>query len=267
MKNSMIQAAIWVIFVLSAVQCQNRKTTAPAPPPEKPTEQLAPAAEASIPLSPTSVPTPPTAPPSNPSTPITEPMQQPNTTAVYDTTLKQNWVDIEAFEPSIKLDIRYATANNFTKSQIYDCPKCLLRPEVAQAIANAHKELQKQGLGLKMYDCYRPGPYQQRLWDKVPDENYVAPPSKGSMHSRGVAVDLTIIDAQGNELDMGTTYDFFGPEAHTAYTNLPAKTLANRRLLKKVLEDQGFNAIKYEWWHYNYRLKEYPLSSYVWPCK
>jgi zinc D-Ala-D-Ala dipeptidase len=179
----------------------------------------------------------------------------------------RDWVDIEQYEPSIRIDIRYATKDNFTKAQIYDCPKCLLRPAVAEALVMAHKELQKQGLALKMYDCYRPGPYQQRLWDKVPDENYVAHPSKGSMHSRGVAVDLTIVDKDGKELEMGTPYDFFGPEAHTAYTNLPEKTLTNRRLLKQVLENQGFNAIKYEWWHYNFRKKEYPLSNYVWPCK
>lgn len=194
--------------------------------------------------------------PAPPATPSAEP-------APKDT----NWTDLEKLEPSIMMDIRYATSNNFTKSQIYDCPKCLLRPDVAQAVVRAHKELQKQGLGLKMHDCYRPGPYQQRLWDKVPDENYVAHPSKGSMHSRGVAVDLTLVDAQGKELDMGTPYDFFGPEAHTAYTNLPEQVLKNRRTLKKALEDQGFNAIKYEWWHYNYRQKEFPLSNYVWPCK
>jgi zinc D-Ala-D-Ala dipeptidase len=179
---------------------------------------------------------------------------------------KQDWVNIAEYEPSILIDIKYATPDNFTKKQIYDCPQCLLRPAVAKALVAAHKELKKQGYGLKMFDCYRPGPYQQRLWDAVPDENYVAHPSKGSMHSRGVAVDLTLVDANGKEVEMGTPYDFFGPEAHTAYTNLPATTLANRRLLKQSLENQGFNAIKYEWWHYNFRKKEYPLSNYVWPC-
>jgi zinc D-Ala-D-Ala dipeptidase len=177
------------------------------------------------------------------------------------------WVDLEEFAPEIKIDIKYATKDNFTKKQIYDCPKCLLRPEVAEAVLAAHKALQKQGYGLLMKDCYRPGPYQQRLWDAVPDENYVAHPSKGSMHSRGVAVDLTLVDTAGKELDMGTPYDFFGPEAHTAYTKLPDEIMKRRRLLKKSLEDQGFNAIKYEWWHYNWRKKEFPLSNYVWPCK
>lgn len=176
------------------------------------------------------------------------------------------FLDIAALDPTIRLDIRYATANNFTNSKIYDCPRCLLRPEAAKALVKAHKALQKRGLGLKMYDCYRPRPYQQRLWDKVPDPDYVTPPAKGSMHSRGAAVDLTIVDKQGKELDMGTPYDFFGREAHTDNTKLPATVLANRRLLRETLEDVGFKGIRTEWWHFSYHKKKYPLSDYIWPC-
>jgi D-alanyl-D-alanine dipeptidase len=169
-------------------------------------------------------------------------------------------------DPSIRLDIRYATTDNFTKSKIYDCPQCLLRPEAAEAVVIAHKALKKKGLGLKMFDCYRPRPYQQRLWDKVPNPDYVTPPAKGSMHSRGAAVDLTIVDANGKELDMGTPYDFFGPEAHTDNNKLPQKVLANRRLLREALEAVGFKAIRTEWWHFSYQRKSWPLSDYVWPC-
>jgi zinc D-Ala-D-Ala dipeptidase len=199
--------------------------------------------------------------------PVVAPQAPISPTAETAPAADSNWVNLATFAPEIKQDIKYATKDNFTKKQIYDCPSCLLRPEVATAVLAAHRALKKQGYGLLMKDCYRPGPYQQRLWDAVPDENYVAHPSKGSMHSRGVAVDLTLVDESGKELDMGTPYDFFGPEAHTAYTNLPEPILNRRRTLKKALEDQGFNAIKYEWWHYNYRQKEYPLSNYVWPCK
>lgn len=177
------------------------------------------------------------------------------------------FVDLKMLVSSIRLDIRYATTNNFTKAKIYDCPRCLLRPEPARAIAAAQLALQKKGLGLKMFDCYRPRPYQQRLWDKVPNPNYVTPPAKGSMHARGAAVDLTIVDAQGKELDMGTTYDFFGVEAHTDYTKLPAEVLKNRELLRKTLEDVGFKGIRTEWWHFSFQGKDFPLSSYVWPCK
>jgi D-alanyl-D-alanine dipeptidase len=181
--------------------------------------------------------------------------------------VRSGFVDLAQLDTGILLDIRYATADNFTKAKIYDCPACLLRPEVARAIVKANKSLKKRGLRLKMFDCYRPRPYQQRLWDKAPDPNYVTPPAKGSMHSRGVAVDLTIVDARGIALDMGTPYDFFGPEAHTDYTNLPQKVLDNRRLLRETLEAVGFKGIRTEWWHFSWQKKVYPLSDYVWPCQ
>lgn len=176
-------------------------------------------------------------------------------------------VDVIALDSTIRLDVRYATTNNFTKAQIYDCPACLLRKEAAEALVKAHQTLKKKGLGLKMFDCYRPRPYQQRLWDKVPNPDYVTPPAKGSMHSRGAAVDLTIVDAKGKELEMGTPYDFFGEEAHTDYLKHTEKVLNNRKLLRETLEVVGFKGIRTEWWHFSYQRKEYPLSSYVWPCR
>lgn len=175
--------------------------------------------------------------------------------------------DLASLDPSIAIDIRYATDNNFTKTKIYDCAQCLLRPEAAEAIVKANKALKAKGLSLKMFDCYRPRPYQQRLWDKVPDPNYVTPPAKGSMHSRGAAVDLTIVDANGKELNMGTPYDFFGVEAHTDNMKLPAEVLKNRQLLRETLEAVGFKGIRTEWWHFSYQAKKFPLSDYVWPCK
>lgn len=181
-------------------------------------------------------------------------------------TIAAGFSDVVALDPSILLDIRYATANNFTKAKIYDCPRCLLRPEAADALVKAHKALKKKGLGLKMFDCYRPRPYQQRLWDKVPNPDYVTPPAKGSMHSRGAAVDLTIVDAKGRELDMGTEYDFFGREAHTDYTGHSAKVQTNRDLLRETLAAVGFKGIRTEWWHFSFQGKNYPLSDYVWPC-
>lgn len=189
-----------------------------------------------------------------------------STRTVTDRVLPKDFVDITTLDPSIRLDIRYATEENFTKSKIYDCPKCLLRPEAAEAIVTAHKALKKKGLGLKMFDCYRPSPYQKRLWDKVPNPDYVTPPAKGSMHSRGAAVDLTIVDANGKELDMGTPYDFFGREAHTDNLSLPKKVLDNRRLLRETLVAVGFKGIRTEWWHFSLQGKNWPLSDYVWPC-
>lgn len=176
------------------------------------------------------------------------------------------FLELRRLDSTILLDIRYATKDNFTGSQIYDCPRCFLRPETARALVRAQALLRKQGLGLKMYDCYRPRPYQQRLWDKVPNPNYVTPPAKGSMHSRGAAVDLTLVDAAGKELDMGTPYDFFGPKAHYDYEQLPAEVLANRRLLRSTMEAVGLRGIRTEWWHFSFQGKSFPLSDWVWPC-
>ena len=196
--------------------------------------------------------------------------QQVSIQAPVDTVLPglAGFTELQRLDPSIRIDIRYATTDNFTQSKIYDCPRCFLRPEAARALVKAHQALQRQGLGgLKMFDCYRPRPYQQRLWAKVPNPDYVTPPAKGSMHSRGAAVDLTIVDTTGKELDMGTPYDFFGKEAHYDYTWLSAAVLANRRLLRRTLEAAGFEGIRTEWWHFSYRKGSYPLSEEVWECK
>lgn len=180
----------------------------------------------------------------------------------------KNFQAVTDLDASILLDIRYATVNNFTKAKIYDCPACLLRPAAAAALVKVHRSLKGKGYGgLKMFDCYRPRPYQQRLWDKVPNANYVTPPTKGSMHSRGAAVDLTIVDRNGKELDMGTPYDFFGKAAHTDYTQLPVAVLANRRLLQKEMEAAGFAGIRTEWWHFSFRKGNYALSDFLWPCE
>ena len=176
------------------------------------------------------------------------------------------WTDIQILDQTIDIDIRYATTNNFVKEQMYECPRCFLRPDVAKAIGKIQKELQQKGLGLKMFDCYRPKPIQQKLWDKVPDARYVTPPWKGSMHNRGVAVDLTLTDSLGQEINMGTSYDFFGPEAHHDFMLLPKHVLANRTLLKTAMESSGFQAIRTEWWHYSWSGMYPALESWQWPC-
>ncbi len=162
--------------------------------------------------------------------------------------------------------MRYATENNFVKEKMYNCGKCFLRPEVAVALVKAHKILQEKGYGIKVYDCYRPRPIQQKLWDKVPNPNYVTPPAKGSMHNRGAAVDLTIVDNEGKELDMGTGFDYFGQKAHHTYTGHSEEINANRKLLKSTMEAVGFGAIRTEWWHYSYKKKSYPISDMIWDC-
>ncbi|MFQ5448340.1 MAG: D-alanyl-D-alanine dipeptidase [Saprospiraceae bacterium] len=181
----------------------------------------------------------------------------------YDTT---EWAELTQLDPTIRLDLRYATDNNFVKAQIYDCGRCFLRPSVARAVVAAHRQLQKQGLGLKMFDCYRPRPVQWKLWKMVPDPRYVADPRKGSMHNRGAAADLTVVDSTGRELDMGTGFDFFGEKAYHDFHGLPDNVLKNRQLLLNTMEQHGFRHIRTEWWHYSFQPETFPIADWVWPC-
>lgn len=181
----------------------------------------------------------------------------------YDTTA---WTDIGLVDTTILLDIKYATKDNFVKEKMYNCGRCFLRPSVAKLILEAHKELQAQDLGLKLFDCYRPKPVQEKLWKKVPNASYVTPPWKGSMHNKGAAIDLTIVDENGKELDMGTTYDFFGKEAHHTYTNHSDQIAANRKLLKDLMESLALKPIRTEWWHYSYQKQAYDISEMEWAC-
>ncbi|MFZ1790296.1 MAG: M15 family metallopeptidase [Saprospiraceae bacterium] len=178
----------------------------------------------------------------------------------------KGWSEL-SIENGFIIDIKYATADNFTKKQIYDCSKCLLRTDVAEALQLLQAHLKTNfNLNIKMFDCYRPAPYQQRLWDAVPNASYVTPPSKGSMHSRGMAVDLTLVDSLGNELDMGTEYDYFGKEAHIDHKDLPEQVLANRQFLQEKMAAYGFEGIRTEWWHFAFTKRYFNLEKFVWPC-
>jgi zinc D-Ala-D-Ala dipeptidase len=177
------------------------------------------------------------------------------------------WTEITQDSTGVIIDLKYASKDNFTKQKIYECGRCFLRPEAATSLIAIQKDLnERYGFGLKIFDCYRPRPAQQRLWDIVPDPNYVTPPAKGSMHSKGLAVDLTIVDKDGKELNMGTAFDFFGEEAHHDYEGFSAEIQKNRVLIRKVMELHGFNAIRTEWWHYSMTKKSYPLADWEWPC-
>jgi zinc D-Ala-D-Ala dipeptidase len=169
---------------------------------------------------------------------------------------------------SIDLDFTYATTNNFVKTKLYSCPRCFLRPAVAAAVEQALQQLQQQGYGgLRLFDCYRPQPVQQKMWQIKPDERYVANPAKGSDHNRGTAVDLTIVDINGEPLNMGTPFDEFSPKAHHTYQELSPKILQQRSLLKKTMALVGFRHLDTEWWHYAWNGKKPPVGKWVWDCK
>ena len=180
----------------------------------------------------------------------------------YDNTI---WDEI-TFKDGIYLELRYATKNNFVGEVLYSCGRCFLRPEVYNALMKVNNELESNGYRLKMFDCYRPKPIQERLWEIMPNDNYVTNPMKGSMHNRGLAVDLTIVDENGDELNMGTEFDFFGEKAHSDYTDLPVTILANRNLLKTTMEKHGFKGIRTEWWHFSMPQAKYPISDWEWKC-
>ncbi len=162
-------------------------------------------------------------------------------------------VSLKKITPAVILDLRYATADNFMHRLMYpaNTANSFMRRPAVLALQKVAEELQTKGLGLKIYDAYRPFSVTQKFWELVHDERYVANPAKGSGHNKGVAVDLTIVDTATNkELDMGTGFDNFTDTAHQNFTALPANVLANRKLLRETMTKYGFIVFDTEWWHY-----------------
>ncbi len=178
-------------------------------------------------------------------------------------------IDVGRWIPAIRQDIRYATTNNFTRKVVYPAPRCLLRFAVAQRLARVQRALEKRALGLKVWDCYRPFSVQEKFWALVPEEKYVARPVRkdgqpiaGSKHNRGAAVDLTLVDASGQELSMPTDHDDFSERAHRDFDRLTAEQKRNRALLEQVMIAEGFTPLPSEWWHFDGPgWEKYPLSD------
>jgi beta-N-acetylhexosaminidase/D-alanyl-D-alanine dipeptidase len=167
-------------------------------------------------------------------------------------------VDVATAAPDIRLDIRYATPDNFTHVAVYPAPRCFLRADVAARLARVQAELEKQGLGLKVYDCYRPFSIQKKFWALVPNEDWVArpvekdgKPASGSKHNRGAAVDLTLVDASGNELPMPSGFDDFTEKARRDYAGGDPAARANAKRLEAAMRREGFEPLPTEWWHFD----------------
>jgi D-alanyl-D-alanine dipeptidase len=177
------------------------------------------------------------------------------------------FVNLKDYSMDFEYDMKYATTDNFLKAKVYDCAACFLRLKTVNALVEANKEFLKNGYKIKIFDCYRPLAIQKRMWQIVPNPSYVADPSKGSIHNRGGAVDITLVYINGKELDMGTSFDFFGIEASHNYTNLSKEIKDNRALLKKIMLNNGFIAFESEWWHYNLKsaLND-KISNTKWHC-
>lgn len=177
------------------------------------------------------------------------------------------FVNLRDYSKDFVYDMKYATEDNFLKAKVYDCGECLLRLKTVEGLIEANKKFMTKGYRIKIFDCYRPLDIQEKMWKIVPNPKYVANPRTGSIHNRGGAVDITLVDATGKELDMGTNFDFFGVEASHNYPNLSKEIKQNRKLLKRIMIQKGFNSFDSEWWHYNLKaaLKD-KVSNAKWDC-
>ncbi len=171
-------------------------------------------------------------------------------------------VDLEKI-PHIILDIKYATKDNFTHEVVYPAAKAYLVKEAAEAMRKVQEELNQEGLGLKIYDGYRPLSVQEKFWQLVPDERYVADPKKGSRHNRGCAVDCTLICLKDRkELEMPTPFDDFTEKAHRDYMDIDETVKNNREKLEIIMKKHGFTGLPTEWWHFDYEgWEKYPLLN------
>lgn len=171
---------------------------------------------------------------------------------------------LQRSEPGVKIDLKYATTDNFLKQNLYgDFNECYFHAEAMKKFREARRLLadRKPGYGFLVFDCLRPRSVQRQLWTKVKGTNkqaYVADPDKGSLHNYGFAIDLTITDGLGKELDMGTRFDSFSKKSEprledkfAASGELTPEQLANRKFLRSIMTGAGFSQQVNEWWHYN----------------
>jgi D-alanyl-D-alanine dipeptidase len=174
-------------------------------------------------------------------------------------------IELPGLDPTIQLDIRYATSNNFTGSVFYRQPRAFMQRPAAEAVARVHQSLAARGLGLLIHDAYRPWHVTKMFWDATPNElkDFVANPANGSRHNRGCAVDLTLYDrASGEAIPMVAGYDEFSPRSFPLYPGGTARQRWYRELLRRTMEAAGFRVYEYEWWHFDYQdWKQYRIGN------
>src|SRR5690606_5090536 len=197
----------------------------------------------------------------------TQTKAQKKTWRTFEGLADTTFVRLADFSGDFAYDMRYATENNFLKEKVYDCAECYTRVKTAKALISANADFIKKGVRIKFFDCYRPNSVQHKMWKIVPNPQYVADPVKGSIHNKGGAVDITLVDLSGKELDMGTDFDFFGRRAYHDNTDLPQQILDNRKLLKETMEAHGFWSIRTEWWHFNLSSgSNDKVANFNWDC-
>ena len=172
----------------------------------------------------------------------------------------EDFVRVADYIPTITQDLRYATENNFTGQKIYDFTQVYLRWGTVKKLMDVSRELEAQGLYLKIWDGFRPVSAQFRLWEVYPDPTFVSNPETGySSHSRGNTVDLTLVDSTGQELEMPTGFDDFSALADRDYSDCPETAAANARALETLMEQYGFTGYFGEWWHFS-DTQTYPVE-------
>jgi len=178
---------------------------------------------------------------------------------------KPDLVELVKLDHTIKLDIRYATSNNFLGRPVYTQARAFLQRPAAEALVRANRSLRKQGYGLIIHDGYRPWSVTKAFWDATPDDKkiFVADPSQGSRHNRGCAVDLSLFDLKtGKEVVMPSEYDEMTDRSHIDYKGGAEQQRRLRDLLRRAMEAEGFAVYEPEWWHYDYKdWKEYPIQN------
>jgi len=162
----------------------------------------------------------------------------------------------------VEIDLRYATNDNITGQPVYRHAAAFLNEEAAEKLTMAIRLAAALGYRFRIFDAFRPSEAQWTLWNHTPDPNFLADPRKGSPHSRGAAVDLTLIDAQGHDLDMGTAFDAFTPLSHHGRLDISPDAQRNRALLLGLMTAAGWDFYRNEWWHYQlFDAKRHPLLS------
>ena len=195
--------------------------------------------------------------------PTTLPVDEP--TEILPEPEDADFVRVMDYLPSVFQELMYATDRNFTGQAIYDFTDAYLRYGTVKKLAAVSEDMAEFGLALKIWDGFRPVSAQRKLWEVCPDPAYVANPNKGfSSHSRGNTVDLTLVDADGKEVEMPTGFDDFSAKADRNYADCTETAAAHAQMLEILMEKHGFSGYFQEWWHFS-DTDEYPVDETFWP--
>jgi D-alanyl-D-alanine dipeptidase len=177
-----------------------------------------------------------------------------------------DFVKVKDYIPDLVVELKYATAQNFTNRVVYDFTEAYLRYSTVLKLMDVQAELREQGLRLKIWDAFRPLKAQEKLWYAKPDPNYVSNPWNGTnSHSRGHTLDVTLVNAEGKELEMPTGFDEFSTYADRDYSDCTDAAAKNAMLLQEIMEKHGFTGLQSEWWHFTLADEPYPETYFDFP--